>query len=100
MSATTLIVTPRVSEQTYQLSSTGVYVFNAPKSANKLEIKNAIQSQYDVTVVKINVSVLKGKLKPSNKRGLRAVYGSRADIKKVYATLKKGDKISVFEEIE
>ena len=47
MSATTLIVTPRVSEQTYQLSSTGVYVFNAPKSANKLEIKNAIQSQYE-----------------------------------------------------
>ena len=100
MSATTLIISPRVSEQTYQMSSDGVYVFNAPKTANKLEIKNAIEAQYDVTVEKINVSVQKGKKKPSNRRAKRPVYGARKDVKKAYAKLKKGDKISVFEEIE
>ncbi len=100
MSATTLVISPRVSEQTYQMSAKGVYVFNAPADANKQEIKEAIQTQYDVTVEKINTSVLKGKKKPSNRKGQRPVYGNRKDIKKAYATLKSGDKISVFEEIE
>ena len=100
MTATTLVITPRISEQTYQMSSDGVYVFNVPTTANKQEIKDAIQTQYDVTVEKINTSVLKGKKKPSNRRARRPVYGSRKDIKKAYVTLKSGDKISVFEEIE
>ncbi len=100
MSARTLLLAPRISEQTYQMSSTGVYVFNVPTSANKLEIRKAVEAQYDVTVEKINVSVLKGKMKPSNRRGSRPVYGARKDVKKAYVTLKSGDKISVFEEIE
>jgi len=100
MSAQNLIVTPRISEQTYQMSSDGVYVFNAPKEANRLEIKEAVETQYDVEVVKINTMILKGKKKPSNRKGKRPVYGNRKDIKKAYITLKDGDKIGVFEEIE
>ncbi len=100
MSANELIISPRISEQTYQLSSNGIYVFNVGTEANKLQIRQAVQSQYDVTVEKINTTVLKGKNKPSNRRGKRAIYGARKDIKKAYVTLKKGDKISVFEEIE
>ena len=100
MSATTMVLTPRISEQTYQMSSDGVYVFNVPISSNKTEIKAAVAAQYDVTVEKVNVSVLKGKMKPSNRRGRRPEYGARKDVKKAYVTLKKGDKISVFEEVE
>lgn len=100
MSANTLIVTPRISEQTYSLSSTGVYVFNVPVIANKQEIREAVQAQYDVTVTKINTSVLKGKKKASNKKRQRPIYSNRKDLKKAYVTLKEGDKISVFEDIE
>lgn len=100
MSANTLVIAPRVSEQTYQMSAKGVYVFNVPTTANKQEVKAAIEAQYDVTVESVNTTVIKGKKKASNRRGSRPVYGARKNIKKAYATLKDGDKISVFEEIE
>ncbi len=100
MSATSMIVTPRVSEQTYALSTRNVFVFNVPTNANKAEITQAIEAQYEVTVLALRTSVLKGKLKASNKRARQATYGRRSDVKKAFATLKDGDKISVFEEIE
>lgn len=100
MAANTLVITPRISEQTYQQSADGVYVFNVPINANKLEIKSAVQAQYEVTVESVNVSVIKGKKKPSNRRGRRPEYGARKDVKKAYVKLKSGDKISIFEELE
>lgn len=95
-----LIIKPRISEQTYALSSSNVFVFDVPVSANKQQVKAAIQTQYDVTVLKLTTSVLKGKAKASNRKGQRAIIGRRKDTKKAFATLKEGDRISVFEELE
>jgi large subunit ribosomal protein L23 len=93
-------ITPRISEQTYAQASKNVFVFNTPITANRSEIKAAIEKQFDVTVVKVNTTIVKGKLKASNRRNQRAVYGARSDVKKAYVTLKEGDKIGIFEEIE
>lgn len=96
----TLQITPRISEQTYQFSANNVYVFNVPIDSNKKMIKDAVQKQFDVTVLKVNVAVVDGKKKASNRRGQRPIMGSRADLKKAYVTLKDGDKIDVFEGVE
>jgi len=100
MNAAHLKIVPRVSEQTYELAAQGVYVFNVPTDASKQQIKQAIENQYEVTVTKLNTAVLKGKKMPSARRRSQPVYGARASIKKAYVTLAKGDKITVFEEVE
>lgn len=100
MATNTMVITPRISEQTYQQSARGVYVFKVPTDANKQTVKEAVQSQFDVTVTKVNITKIKGKMKPSSRRGQRPVMGARTDMKKAYVTLKSGDKIDVFEGVE
>lgn len=95
-----IVLTPRISEQTYKFSNDNVYVFNVDKSYSKNEIKAAVEKQFGVTVDSINTSVVKGKVKASNRKNRRPVYGSRKDIKKAYVTLIEGDKISIFEELQ
>ena len=41
-----------------------------------------------------------GQKKAYNQKRNQPIYGNRKDIKKAYVTLKEGDKISVFEDIE
>lgn len=92
------VLTPRVSEKAYQAAGVenGVYTFIVPMSVNKHEIKSAVEKLYEVSVVDVNISVLKGKIKRfSQKRG-RSSTGKRSDIKKAYVSLKTGDKIPVF----
>ena len=46
-----LNITPRMSEKAYQQSILNqTYVFVVPKDSNKMQIKDAIQAQYGVTV--------------------------------------------------
>lgn len=89
---------PRISEQTYALSEAGTYVFEVPMSANKQTVKQAIEDQFDVSVVNINIAVAKGKSMPSVRRRQQTKYGNRRDMKKAYVQLAKGDKIKMFEE--
>ena len=47
-----VLVTPRVSEKAYRLvTSQNTYVFDVPMSANKNEIKAAVEAQFDGTKV-------------------------------------------------
>lgn len=95
-----MVLQPRISEQTYALSQDNVYVFNVPTDANKTDIRSAVEKQFDVTVTKINTTIAKGKSKASARRNRRPIYGNRKDIKKAYVTLKDGDKLTIFEDLE
>lgn len=95
-----IVLTPRISEQTFSQSSDNVYVFTVDPSANRKDIKAEIERQFDVTVTKINTAVSKGKSKASNRKRVRPLYGTRKDVKKAYVTLKDGDKISIFEDLQ
>lgn len=88
-----------MSEKTYALSTTGVYVFDVPKTSNKLEISKAVSSVYDVTVERVRIVIIKGKTKNSYRKR-KAVLGKRNDIKKAYVTLKKGDAIPIFAAVD
>lgn len=95
-----VLVTPRVSEKAYRLvSSQSTYVFDVPMSANKNEIKAAVESQFDGTkVAKVTTLVQKGKAVRYS-RGKNRYPGTthRQDSKKAYVVLSEG-KIKVFEE--
>lgn len=93
---------PRMSEKAYQQSvSNQTYVFVVPTSANKLQIKQAVEAQFKVTVIDVNVVVQNGKkarsIRLGNRRA-RPITGKRSDIKKAYIRLKEGDSIKIFEE--
>ena len=93
-----LVLKPRISEQTFSFAESGVYVFMVPQTASKQEIKAAVESQYEVGVTNVNVTTVKGKAKSSMRKRLQPRDGKRADRKKAYVTLKKGDSLTLFED--
>jgi len=95
---------PRMSEKAYQQSITNqTYVFVVPTSSNKIQIKAAVQAQFNVTVEEVNIVVQNGKkarsIRMGNRRA-RPIIGERSTIKKAYVRLKAGDSIKIFEEEE
>ena len=95
---------PRMSEKAYQQSLTNqTYVFVVPNSSNKIQIKAAVQAQFNVTVTEVNVVVQNGKKARSIRMGNRRprpIIGERSNFKKAYVRLKDGDSIKIFEEEE
>lgn len=85
-----LLATPRVSEKAAIAASKGIYVFNVPLSANKVEIRKAVESLYKVNVD--SVRTVRGIGKFVSRARVR---GQRANWKKALVTLKKGQKIDL-----
>ena len=88
-----IIFEPIVSEKSYDLiEDTNTYTFVVDRRANKTEIKQAVGSIFDVTVVSVNTMNRKGKLKRTG-----YVVGKRKDTKRALVKLADGDKIDIFE---
>ena len=93
-----MLITPRISEKSYKLSSANIYVFNVPLDANKAQVTAAVESQFEVKVGDVRLMITKGKVKAVN-RGKRArpITASRKDTKKAYVTVSEGS-IEIFKE--
>ena|SRR5688572_20305514 len=92
------LLRPRLSEKTFGLANTNtVYVFDVPASANKHTVAAAVTAQFEVAVVNVNMTNVKGKSKRTVRKGGRAVNGQQSDRKKAYVTLKEGEKLPFFE---
>ena len=89
-----VIIRPVVSEKSYGLLDDGVYTFVVHPSANKAEIRQAVESIFDVRVASVNTLNRKGKLKRNRRQ---ATYGKRPDTKRALVTLAGGDRIELFE---
>lgn len=99
----TLTLKPRMSEKTYATSlSNNTFVFDVPKSANKLQIAAAVSAQYSVTVTDVRTVLVKGKQARSIRLGKyrKNVMGQRSDYKKAYVTLKEGDSLPIFAAVQ
>lgn len=96
-----MIVTPKVSEKAYQSAQNGTYVFVVPVTANKAEVRLAVEADYQVKVADVRPVVSKGKAVRSS-RGKRAYPAvvHRQDTKKVYVRLEAGHKLNLFNEAE
>ncbi len=85
-------IAPHISEKAVAMADNGVYVFDVPSNANKINVAQAVEKAFKVEVVDVNILVAKGKLKRFQKNS-----GRRKDVKKAYVKLKKGQTIAIFE---
>jgi large subunit ribosomal protein L23 len=87
-----VIFSPVVSEKSYDLiEKTNTYTFVVDPRSNKTEIKQAIQSIFDVKVTSVNTQNRPGKVKRTG-----WVHGKRKDTKRALVTLADGDSIELF----
>ena len=85
----TVLIQPRVSEKAGHLAAQNKYVFKILNSANKVEVKKAVEGFYKVHVTQVNIINNQGK-----NRTYGRTSGRTASLKKAIVTLKKGDKIA------
>jgi len=84
---------PHLTEKTVaQKEFENQVTFLVDKGANKIEIKNAVESLFKVKVLRVNTVNTRGKMKRMGR-----FTGRRSDWKKAIVTLKEGDKIEYFE---
>ena len=85
----TLIKSPIITEQTAQLGeSLKQVVFKVDISANKKEIKKAVEKLFNVEVIKVTTSIVKGK----TKRNRFGMY-KKSDYKKAFVSISEESEI-------
>ena len=92
MNAHQIIIRPLITEKNTNLMVLNKYCFEVDRAANKMQIKDAVESIFNVSVHAVHTMNVRGKLR---RRGAR--YGYTADWKKAIVTLAEGDRIELFE---
>ncbi|MBN1481458.1 50S ribosomal protein L23 [candidate division KSB1 bacterium] len=92
-----ILVRPIITEKIQRMQEKErKYGFVVNIDANKIEIKNAVERKFDVSVTGVTTIKVKGKSKQSNtRRGI--THGKRPAWKKAIVTLRDGDSIDFFE---
>lgn len=88
------IISPVITEKSMKNAEVSKFTFRVLKSANKTEIKKEVEKQFNVHVVGISTSILKGK---SVRAGSRRAEKKLESSKKAVVTLRSGEKIGLFE---
>lgn len=94
-----ILVRPLITEKSESLSeSLSQYSFVVNKKANKIEIRQAVEAMYSVTVETVNTAIMPGKAKIRNtKSGIQK--GKKPSYKKAIVTLSEGEEIDFFGDI-
>ena len=88
-----IILRPIITEKSTLVKDTGnQYVFEVARSANKIEIRKAVEKLFKVKVMDVHVSNMEGK-----KKRLGRYAGKRSNWKKAIVKLSPKDKITIFE---
>ncbi|MCF8030280.1 MAG: 50S ribosomal protein L23 [Desulfohalobiaceae bacterium] len=94
MDYTQILRKPLITEKTTALKEDdNQLVFFVQYSANKIEIKKAIEEAFQVSVKRVNTA----NKKPQLKKRFGRTLGKEPGYKKAYITLEPGEKISYFE---
>lgn len=87
---TKIIVGPVVAEKASRVAeNNNQVVLKVLPSANKLEIKHAVETLFDVKVSAVTTTNVKGKVKRTGR-----ILGKRSDWKKAYVTLAEGSDLN------
>jgi large subunit ribosomal protein L23 len=90
---------PLVTEKSnYQLNGLHQYVFEVSGNANRTQVKDAVETLFDVTVLRVNIMNMPGK-QTRRARSRRLVMRS-SGYKKAIVTLAPEDRIPFFEGVE
>ena len=87
-----ILIKPLVTEKASHLGPLNKYIFAIDPKMNKIEVKKAIRTIYNVEPVKVNVSNFFGKNIRQGK-----ISGRTKNWKKAIVTLRQGDIIKVYE---
>ena len=91
-----IILRPLITEKTTQLKATsGVICFEVARSANKIEIKRAVELLFKTKVAEVRTQTKAGKIRRVGRN-----LGRTRDWKKAYVRLREGEKmIEYFEAV-
>jgi len=95
-----VILAPVVTEKTTeQMDAANVYTFIVSNDANKIEIGNAVEKLWDVTVKDVRTMRYAGKAKRAQlgRMARNQQVGRRASFKKAVVQLSEGDSIELYE---
>jgi large subunit ribosomal protein L23 len=95
MDASQVIIRPVVSEKSYVLATADKYTFRVHSSANKTQIKHAIEQLFDVHVLDVRTATVRPKPK---RRGWTS--GHTRGWKKAVVQVRSGDAIPIFQGLE
>ena len=88
-----IIRRPLITEKTTTMTEKdNKVVFEVDGSANKIEVKRAVERMFEVKVLGVRTQWVHGKLKRLGRH-----QGRRPDWKKAIVTLQQGDKIELFQ---
>jgi large subunit ribosomal protein L23 len=95
-----IIRRPLITEKNTMLMEQGQYSFEVDPEANKIQIKAAVESTFNVRVKAVNTLNVKRKKRSrvASRRGGRIV-GYEAAWKKAIVTLQPGERIDLFEQV-
>lgn len=89
-----VLVKPLITEKTMQAAQDNKYTFIVAKKANKNQISHIVEQEFKVNVIGVSTILTKGKIK---KFGAKRVNTKLSDTKKAIVSLKKGQKIDLFD---
>ncbi len=94
-----IIIKPIVTEKMTELGEkSNRYGFQVERTANKIQIKKAVEELYNVTVVDVNTLIVAPKLKQRyTKSGV--ISGKAASYKKAIVTVAEGETIDFYSNI-
>ncbi len=95
MDAGQVIIRPVVSEKSYALALASKYTFRVHPDANKTQIRQAVETLFDVDVVEVRTSTVPSKPK---RRGYTA--GRTRGWKKAVVEVLAGQTIPIFQGLE
>ena len=86
-----VLIAPVVSEKSYGMLDENKYTFLVAPTANKTEIKIAVEKIFGVKVLSVNTMNRQGKRKRT-----RIGFGKRNDTKRAIVSVAAGDRIDIF----
>ena len=89
-----IIIAPIITEKSTKDTANNKFTFKVAKKANKNNIRKAVEEKFKVNVVAIKTSILKGQ---TMRVGARRSEVTKPSWKKAIVTLKKDQKIDLFE---
>ena len=90
-----ILISPLVTEKVSALNEKGKYGFVVRASANKVEIRQAVEKQYGVNVTRVNTTNIMGKTKSRNTKS-GVLVGKKSDFKKAIVSLAEGEVIDFY----
>ncbi len=89
-----VLIKPIISEKTYKMMDEGAYVFVVDPRASKVEIKEEVESAFQVRVKSVNTLNRVGKRKRNRRT---PTFGQRSATKRAIVRLVGEDRIQLFE---